>query len=631
MFLRTGDGSRIQLGAQIAKAGEGTVYHVVGRPRYVAKVFHPGLEDLARKTAKVRAMAAIRPAEAVQRNGFVVLAWPEDYLADGSGQLCGFLMRKLDVSKSVEIHAISNPADRADPVPTGPQWPRGFTWTHLLRVGVNLCVAVERVHQAGAVIGDFNERNILVSETSLVSLVDCDSFQFSEGGRTHTCAVGRPEFLAPELEHVDLRGHVRQRSSDLFVLAVHLHLLLMAGNHPFQRGHWTGPGEMPEPLELARGGHWAGGATSRLTRHAAAPSPDMLPVPIRRLFERAFGSGARNPSLRPTAQDWYRELNRVSVVTCGRDRMHTYPREQRSCPWCALDRARAPATRPATRTPAPSVIDPPLAKPAPPSWYPASTPSAPPKPSARGLRWRLDRWLLLAAGVAILTGDVPSGIGHRMLRDYLLRPSPEVYDPGVRAGLSYLWTEILSGWAVLAAVVAIVLAAPPWRGRRFRILLAAGLAGVTVVTGVAGRAMLEHTEAAAVDRLSTTAFPFGQRFQNCGDGFEIITAESRTARPVRWQLQRGATREYSGQGCNQLNVYAGWHRVGWFNLPAGVEFASGADDLAVGIDGRSEPIAFGDRLIAFDPGLVRLSARTTDGRSVSVTLRDVESRRFVLR
>lgn len=39
--------------------------------------------------------------------------------------------------------------------------------------------------------------------------------------------MGRLEFLAPELSGVDLARTPRGKSSDLFALAVHIHVLLM--------------------------------------------------------------------------------------------------------------------------------------------------------------------------------------------------------------------------------------------------------------------------------------------------------------------------------------------------------------------------------------------------------------------
>nr|WP_196807974.1 hypothetical protein [Mycobacterium sp. 141] len=332
-------GVGVSLGGVVARAGEGTVYEVVGRPEWVVKLFHSDLGDLAAKVEKVAAMVGVSPPGAVQPDGFVVLTWPVHVVSDDAG-VVGYVMSRVDTGNAVEIHSISNPSNRAEPLPTAPQWTRGVTWMHLVNIAANLCLAVEAVHRVNAVIGDFQERNILVADTTQVTLVDCDSMQFTDAsGRQFLCGVGRPEFTAPELASVNLRERARERSSDLFALAVHIHLLLMAGNHPFMRGTWIGVGDQPDALTLAQSGSWAGAPGSLLARHPLAPSVTFLPEEVQRLFARAFTEGARDPSARPSAVEWREALLRIQMVTCPRG-IHQMPAEADPCPWCAIDDER---------------------------------------------------------------------------------------------------------------------------------------------------------------------------------------------------------------------------------------------------------------------------------------------------
>ncbi len=330
----------IRLGAVIAKAGEGTVYQVADRPEWVAKIFHPTLKQLPEKLDKVSAMVRSTPPGAVQSDGFVVLSWPLR-VVHSEGRPVGYVMARIDTTAAVEIHAVSNPSSRADPLPGQPIWTAHATWGHLVSIAANLCLAVAAVHRVNAVVGDFQERNILVHDSTRVSLVDCDSMQFIDGrGRRFLCGIGRPEFTAPELAAVDLRVTPRRPASDLFALAVHVHLLLMGGNHPFQRGTWTGIGEQPDALTLSRSGDWAGGPSSRLARHPLAPSVGFLPDEICRLFARAFTTGARDPVQRPGAAEWRDALLRLTTAPCARG-THQIPTSARVCPWCAIDDERA--------------------------------------------------------------------------------------------------------------------------------------------------------------------------------------------------------------------------------------------------------------------------------------------------
>lgn len=337
--VRLESGEAVTLGPVLARAGEGTVYGVVQQPDWVAKVFHSDLKGLPSKLEKVAAMVRSTPPGAVQPNGFTVLTWPSRILVDDRGPV-GFIMPRIDTATAVEIHTMSNPANREDPLPSAPQWTRKVTWGHLVNTAANLCLAVQVVHRVDAVIGDFQERNILVCDTTEVSLVDCDSMQFTDGtGRRFLCGVGRPEFTAPELSGVDLRTQPREKPSDLFALAVHIHQLLMAGNHPFMRGAWTVAGDQPDALTLARSGSWAGGPGSPLRTHPLAPPVSFLPDEIQRLFVRAFTHGASDPASRPSAEEWRGALLRVRSSWCSRA-AHEIPVDAQICPWCAIEDER---------------------------------------------------------------------------------------------------------------------------------------------------------------------------------------------------------------------------------------------------------------------------------------------------
>ncbi len=337
--LTVDDGTVVELGAVLAKAGEGSIYEVAGRTDVVAKLFHETLIDRAEKLDKVAAMAKTQPPGAIQDDGFVVLTWPKNRVMR-MGRPTGYLMARIDSASAVEIHTLSNPFNRANPLKGAPRWTVNATWAHLIDVAANLCLAVDAVHRVNAVVGDFQERNILVSNTTRVTLVDCDSMQFTDpDGRQFLCGVARPEFAAPELAQVNLRSHPRLPSSDLFALAVHIYQLLMGGNHPFMRGSWTGAGNQPHALDLAKSGCWAGGPGSPLTPHPLAPPVSFLPADLVRLFGRAFTDGARDPELRPSATEWRRALRDVGTTTCRRG-THHIPVDTSVCPWCAVDSER---------------------------------------------------------------------------------------------------------------------------------------------------------------------------------------------------------------------------------------------------------------------------------------------------
>jgi len=349
-------GGRVVLGSELAKGGEGKVFEVAGQPGVVAKVFHSPSSAVEQR---LRAMLAIRP-EGMRESGtgLVVLAWPEDLLmVDGS--VVGFLMPKIDTSDAAEIHQITNPSARFDPRDP-PVWTGGFTWRYLLSSAKNLANAVRVCHDAEIVIGDFNERNILVESTSRVTLVDCDSMQVRDpdSGDAFMCRVARAEFLAPELHGVDLDRRVRQPLSDLFGLAVHIHMLLLEGTHPF-RGIWNGSGEPPLSDQNAYRGDWNYRSGGDLKPPRRAPDISVIPDELVALFERAFVDGARSPRSRPSALEWRDALVEVesALTTCDLNGQHVYRSGLGECPWCdrnsTLTAAAAPIKQTSLPTPAP--------------------------------------------------------------------------------------------------------------------------------------------------------------------------------------------------------------------------------------------------------------------------------------
>jgi hypothetical protein len=349
--LRTGGGKSVRVDERIARGGQGAVYALAGDRTRVLKQIKP--EALAKDLAlqrRVSAMIAGRPASWREpTSGHVLLAWPLDVAFEG-GRFVGFLMPRVDSRAMVELHVVANPSDRRRRDPGTPVWVGAFTWQYLLGTATNLAFAVQALHTPEPyVIGDFNERNVLVDEHARVTLVDCDSMQVPDPhGGAFLCTVGRPEYTAPELLRADLRTTVRAPSSDLFALAVHVHQLLLEGVHPFD-GRWRGPGDKPPRSALALEGLWAYAGDPRLAPPPLTIGVDLLPRELRALFRRAFVSGAKDPAVRPAASEWQRALLATgeTLATCSVRPQHRYPGHHASCPWCAHERsvARALARR----------------------------------------------------------------------------------------------------------------------------------------------------------------------------------------------------------------------------------------------------------------------------------------------
>lgn len=313
-------GHPVVLTRTIASAAEGLVAEVADRPAQVVKIMHGIGSKVGQETVntdpegrmrKVAVMIANPPEVRAQLDGHLVLAWPQELVFE-NGQPVGYLMPLVDLNSTVPLRTLlaTGPASRDATRP--PAWVASFPAASRTYTGINLSRAVAAAHGTGAVIGDFNDSNVLVSSDALVTIVDCDSMQFRDpAGTVYLCDVGHTEYLPPELLGRTLAGITRDRESDYYSLAVHLYRLLLGGVHPFAGGLWTGAGARPTTRSLVKLGQYVGGPGSPLAPAPRDPDFATLPTELRTLFDRAFRFGARRPHDRPRPREWIRSLEKT--------------------------------------------------------------------------------------------------------------------------------------------------------------------------------------------------------------------------------------------------------------------------------------------------------------------------------
>ena len=312
------------------EGGEGKIYRVLEDECLVAKIYHPH----KRKPDQLLKLQAMLNNPPIDPGGDTPsIAWPTDLvgLLDRPEQVLGFLMPRVDQVRP--LHHFYTPKTRRAEI-------LGFTYHYLLRMARNLAAIFHAVHDRGYVIGDVNESNILASSSTLVTLVDTDSFQVSDGSRTYRCGVGKPEFTPPELHGKNLNHIDRTPIHDRFGLAVLIFQLLMEGTHPFD-GVYTGRGDPPLKYQRIVAGHFPyGRRRSPYKPKPIAPPFANLDPALQYLFRQTFEEGHRNPGDRPTAQHWVNtlEMAEARLKTCGVNNRHVYHSHQSRCPWC--DRAQ---------------------------------------------------------------------------------------------------------------------------------------------------------------------------------------------------------------------------------------------------------------------------------------------------
>ena len=321
------DNTPLVLNDELGRGGEAAVFSVGGEPGLVAKVYHKASFE---RVTKLQAMIAGPPADPTAGQDHISICWPQALLFDRSRTCLGFLMPRVNFLVSEPVFKLYNPKDRWRVRP-------GFTWRYLLRTAVNIASALEAIHAKGYVVGDLNESNLMVAETALVTLVDCDSMQVPQpGGKGFfRCPVGKPEYTPPELQGRDFSTTDRSAVHDNFGLAVLIFQILLEGIHPFAGVMQGTDMSLEERIKRGESPH----AGSRLVRPMPiAPPFEILPRDIQSLFLRCFQAGHSNPQARPDAREWRTALAAAEpdLAVCQLNPQHVFSGHCAvyQCPWC---------------------------------------------------------------------------------------------------------------------------------------------------------------------------------------------------------------------------------------------------------------------------------------------------------
>lgn len=315
-------GRAFALGRSLASGGEGTVYELPRNAERVAKLYRtpPG----AATVEKLRVLTQL--ASRVRGN----LAWPAELLHDAkTRQVVGFVMPR--VRDCEPLQHLYNPIQRLRVFPRA-------GWRFQVQAACNLAAAFDEVHQAGCLVGDVNQSNVLVDARALVWLIDCDSFQVRAGGGVYPCEVGVPHYTPPELQGRSFRGLERIENHDRSGLAVLIYQLLFVGRHPYA-GVYRGAGD-PSFDQLIAEYRFAQGPRAASWDMAPPPhTPQLadLPDAVAGLFCQAFERGSERDA-RPRASEWVQRLEALDreIVPCKADAGHQHWRGAKGCVWCRL-------------------------------------------------------------------------------------------------------------------------------------------------------------------------------------------------------------------------------------------------------------------------------------------------------
>ncbi len=285
------NGAVKQLGAELARGGEGTIYPLTDRADILVKCYHDDILHKNRKTLRDKLQAMV---EVHQRFGNPNLSWPLLSVFNAQGEWIGYAMRRVS---GVKMHCLAHAILYKKHFPS-------LTRVALVQILLNLVTQVEQLHQQGVMIGDYNLNNFLCDPQTLqVGLIDCDSYQVQLAGVRYPCPVGSPDLTPKEHHGMNYADVVRNPQSEVFSLAIILFKCLMLGRHPYD----VVGGE--DPVSNLKAGNFPYGKGN-----SGIPKGDWyniwshMPYRLKSLFVSTFVEGATDPQQRPSLADWKQAL-----------------------------------------------------------------------------------------------------------------------------------------------------------------------------------------------------------------------------------------------------------------------------------------------------------------------------------
>src|SRR3989338_4204999 len=202
-------GSRITLNPKniIGEGGEAKIYLYKNS---AIKIYHPNLLS-RRREEKLKVFPRNLPANVIT---------PADLVLDQDGKVIGFSMEFIEDGEA--LIALSNKRFREN-----------FSSEKTAKVFLDILATLEKIHVTQAVIGDFNDLNVLFKDEEAF-FIEADRIQFGK----FPCEVATEQFLDPRLYGIDFsKRPVFTPESDFYSFSVLLFrsLLLVSpfgGVHP---------------------------------------------------------------------------------------------------------------------------------------------------------------------------------------------------------------------------------------------------------------------------------------------------------------------------------------------------------------------------------------------------------------
>jgi len=327
----------------LKSGGEGIVFRSKDG-LWVVKIYHSE-KVKPEKRAFLEKITRLYPYLSREEKQF--LLWPQAVVQTVNGKAeIGCLTKFIPLPKLCDLNQSQYCVER--------YVKSGKSWSHYLQIARGVARTVTFLHKNGAVHADLSNNNFFVNpENCDVILFDLDGL-IVEGGHTHGGVLGTKGIIARELMMDKIAGKSAQPDefSERHSLAVQVLQTLLFRN-VFAPTITYDETNLERDDDLGYGPYLMFSEDPKDKRHRpknlALPfipggslSYKMLTPNLQNLTERACIDGVRNPSKRPSAQEWINALSYAldELYLCQRCHLHfPYPHwirntKERKCPFC---------------------------------------------------------------------------------------------------------------------------------------------------------------------------------------------------------------------------------------------------------------------------------------------------------
>lgn len=314
--LKSGIALNVEL-RPFASGGEGDLFKITspqGFKNRVLKVYRPEKRTKERQ-AKIEYLKNNTP-NIQSKEGHNSIIWIED-IAYENGNFIGFTMH---MAVGIKLELLCH---KKLPPQLTSEWKK-FDFTNSdslglrLKICYNIAVALYHIHRMSCyVLVDMKPENIMIQSNGLISLIDIDSVAVVKNGNLlYHPPVVTPEYSPPE--HYKQQG-IFKETWDRFSLAVIFYRLL-CGIHPFT-GSCSAPYDKCNGLsDMVQNGLFPFG--SKKSNFNVIPQPhntfNKLDKKTQNYFVQCFDGGHYNPDMRPSAEDWCKNLSNSTPIPAGR-------------------------------------------------------------------------------------------------------------------------------------------------------------------------------------------------------------------------------------------------------------------------------------------------------------------------